>query len=406
MSKVERTATRIRGFVTGEMDFQLMRMLGVCSAGGGTVGEIMAARSRIDGEDATQWPPAFALTASELVRKADEALRRGGNIIARDQLLRASSYYRSAEYFSDPFGSEAGEYGRASEDAFVKASGHLPDRVTPIRIPFEGKDLPGYLMHPKDAPLRNKTAIVLSGFDGTGEELYFQTGFDALKRGYTVLAIQGPGQMNTLRHHPDLLFRPDYEKPIATMIDFALDREEVDAKRLALYGISFGGYFVLRGASHDSRINAVIANSPIVDLHAYMAGFAEGVSDDPDQATEDVRLDEVDEIPDQEMPPSIKLNFKSACRRYGVQSFSEWLKALESYRVEDLTAIGCPALAMVGEGEGGEAIRQFDLFCKSSSGPITARRFNQPEGADMHCQLGNLPLSNAVIYDWLDEVLA
>ncbi len=27
------------------------------------------------------------------------------------------------------------------------------------------------------------------------------------------------------------------------------------------------------------------------------------------------------------------------------------------------------------------------------------------EGADMHCQVGNLPLSNAVIYDWLEEVL-
>jgi hypothetical protein len=27
------------------------------------------------------------------------------------------------------------------------------------------------------------------------------------------------------------------------------------------------------------------------------------------------------------------------------------------------------------------------------------------EGADMHCQVDHLPLSNAVIYDWLEEVL-
>jgi hypothetical protein len=32
--------------------------------------------------------------------------------------------------------------------------------------------------------------------------------------------------------------------------------------------------------------------------------------------------------------------------------------------------------------------------------------FTTAEGADSGCQLGNLPLSNAVIYDWLDEVLA
>jgi hypothetical protein len=32
------------------------------------------------------------------------------------------------------------------------------------------------------------------------------------------------------------------------------------------------------------------------------------------------------------------------------------------------------------------------------------RIFTTVEGADSHCQLANLPLSNALIYDWLDEV--
>jgi hypothetical protein len=40
------------------------------------------------------------------------------------------------------------------------------------------------------------------------------------------------------------------------------------------------------------------------------------------------------------------------------------------------------------------------------SGPVTKRVFTTAEGADTHCQLGNLPLSNAVVYDWLDEVFA
>jgi len=30
--------------------------------------------------------------------------------------------------------------------------------------------------------------------------------------------------------------------------------------------------------------------------------------------------------------------------------------------------------------------------------------FTAEEGADMHCQMGNLALSNAVVYDWLAEV--
>jgi hypothetical protein len=61
---------------------------------------------------------------------------------------------------------------------------------------------------------------------------------------------------------------------------------------------------------------------------------------------------------------------------------------------------------MVGEGEGLVAMELFEGFSKGVSGPVTRRVFTTAEGADTHCQLGNLPLSNAVVYDWLDEVFA
>jgi hypothetical protein len=59
---------------------------------------------------------------------------------------------------------------------------------------------------------------------------------------------------------------------------------------------------------------------------------------------------------------------------------------------------------MVGAGKGGEAIAQFERYAAKVSGPVTKRLFTTEEGADMHCQLGNLPLSCAVVYDWLDEL--
>ncbi len=37
---------------------------------------------------------------------------------------------------------------------------------------------------------------------------------------------------------------------------------------------------------------------------------------------------------------------------------------------------------------------------------MTRRTFATAEGADTHCQLGNLALSNAVTLDWLDDTLA
>lgn len=82
------------------------------------------------------------------------------------------------------------------------------------------------------------------------------------------------------------------------------------------------------------------------------------------------------------------------------------MAALAAYRVDHLDRIACPCLALAGEGEGGETLRQTEVFAASVAGPVTTRIFRTDEGADMHCQLGNLPLSNAVVYDWLDEVFA
>ena len=85
--------------------------------------------------------------------------------------------------------------------------------------------------------------------------------------------LAGPGQVGVLRFHQKLVFGPDYDVPIGAAIDYAVSRSEVDPERLALYGISFVGYFAPRAAAYDTRIKALMANSPIPDLHAYMVGF-------------------------------------------------------------------------------------------------------------------------------------
>ncbi len=400
MAGVERTRTRIRGFASDEMDFQLMRMLGVAYYGGGTPGEIMAARAAIPGDDPTAWPAAFGPFGERLDAASDDALASGHTATARDGFLRAASYLRSAEYFCDPFGADAARYGAASAAAFQKAAPHIGYRVEPVAIPFEGAALPGYLMVPPGVSGPNRTVLVLTGFDGTAEELFFHTGVDAVARGYTVLIAQGPGQVGTLRTNPDLHFRPDYEVPVAAMLDFAAGRPEIDMARLALYGISFGGYFAVRAAQSERRIRALIANSPIIDLKAYMTAFTEAGAD------EDLPLSDVDEVPDELMPVSVKLSFKAACRRFGVTSYFGWLAALDAYKAESLSDIACPVLAMVGDGEGRAALRQHTAFTDALSGRVTSRVFTEAEGADMHCQLGNLPLANAVVYDWLDGVFS
>jgi pimeloyl-ACP methyl ester carboxylesterase len=400
---VTRSATRVRGFADPEMDFQLIRSLGVANYMGAAVGEVLAAVRDIKDGDPRTWPSAFAALGSR-VRSVAQAVLQRHPVSARDHFLRASMYYRAAEYYDDPVTDTSQAHGLASRGAFLEAAKLMPWRSEVLQIPFEQRWLPGYFMQPASTEVRpRKTVIVLTGFDGTGEELYFQTGQAALERGWNVLIAEGPGQTGLLRFHPDMAFRPDYEAPVGAMIDYALSRAEVDPQRLALYGISFGGYFASRAAAHDTRIKALVANSPIPDLRAYLVGFVgpEVAANPPP-----LRLEQIDRVPDQQIPPGMKLNLKASLRRFGVDSVAAWLQRLRDFRIGDaLRDIRCPSLALVGEGEGAVALDLFESFSQGVSGPVTQRIFTTAEGADSHCQLGNLPLSNAVIYDWLDEVL-
>lgn len=398
---VERTATRIQGFASGEYDFQLMRLLGAGNYGGGTPGEVFAARAAISGDDPAQWPAAFVSLASEV-----DALGAAADpefpVSARDHALRASMYWRCAEYFADPFEPQQREWGLASRASFRRAAAHFQTPFEPMPYPCDGLELPGYFLRPAgaDPAVPRPTVLTITGFDGTGEELYFQTARAALERGFNVAVAEGPGQVGALRDHPDLVFRPDYEVPIRAMVDTVLARSGVDPQRLALYGISFGGYFALRGAAHDDRIRALIANSPIVDLHAYMSAFVGGHNPDDD----DFSLDDLPHIPDEVFPRLNKLMFKASCRRFGVRTFSGWFERIREFSAVSMLAdIQCPTLALAGTGEGNETERQLQQFADQAGGPVTVHRFASL-GSDMHCQLGNLPLSNAVIFDWLGRL--
>jgi cephalosporin-C deacetylase-like acetyl esterase len=63
-----------------------------------------------------------------------------------------------------------------------------------------------------------------------------------------------------------LYFRPDWEKVITPVVDYALTRNEVDPKRIAIQGISQGGYWVPRAVAFEKRIAAAIADPGVVDV--------------------------------------------------------------------------------------------------------------------------------------------
>ena len=74
----------------------------------------------------------------------------------------------------------------------------------------------------------------------------------------------------------DIHSRYDYEVPGAAAFDYVAGRTEVDAKRVAIMGYSFGGYYSSRIAAFEKRYAACVALSA---LHWDLAGWQQRIKE-------------------------------------------------------------------------------------------------------------------------------
>ena len=404
MADIKRSKTRVKGFADEEMDFQLLRQLGSSAYGAASVGECLSIADRVIDGDPSSWVAEFTKQAEWEEQDAKERAVKGHRISARDQFFKACNSYRAAEYYTSCRTPEHRRLGLKARACFREAMQYVGHTFEAFKLPYHAIELPAYVMAPDVNAGRRKTLIIVSGFDGTLEEEYFLRGAPALARGYNIIHMAGPGQMDVFRFYADAGFEPDYERPVQTLIDYCAARPEIDPERLAILGISFGGYFATRAAAHEPRIKALIANSPILNLHAYLAAF---VGYDPADAPDgdNFRVEDLPNIPDAVMSRQVKEMAENLLVRFRQPSFKETFVYLREFVVGDAVSnIHCPSLALVGTGEGGEPARQFQEFCDRVSGPVSSHQFTELEGADTHCQVGNPAFASAVTLDWLDEL--
>src|SRR5258705_5861200 len=112
-----------------------------------------------------------------------------------------------------------------------------------VRIPFEGKEIIGYLRLPKGvrpAPL----VLTMGGLDGRKENASFRSdAYLAHGVGYFSFDMPGTGQ-STIRQ-----VVPGAEREFTRVLDYIRTRPELDAKRVVVYGGSWGGHWAARPAS-------------------------------------------------------------------------------------------------------------------------------------------------------------
>ena len=197
----------------------------------------------------------------ELIEKrGDAALANGHKITAGDYYLRAGIYHYNAERFITP-GPEKKAQGAQAYKAWHHGIRLRHPNVEFVEVPYEGTTLPALFMKAQ-AGRPAPTVVVLNGMDNAKEMSVFFCGLEFACRGYNTFCLDGPG-MGETRRMRDMPSRYDYEVPGTAALEYLLTRAEVDARRIAIMGYSFGGYYSSRVAAFEKRYAACIALSAL-----------------------------------------------------------------------------------------------------------------------------------------------
>ena len=221
-------------------------------------GDVKQAFENIHTSDKDEWARAF-------MHVADRYFNEGKSVEKTDPKKADADYVRAWRLYSFgrwPIPASPGKrrsYEKAIE-AFLDHSKFYDPPLEVVRIPFEGKEIIGYLRLPKNSPGPVPLVIAVNGLDSRKEDL--TESFAAiLPFGVGFLAIDGPGTGQA-----PIKVSETSERMLSKVIDYAQSRPEIDKNRIAMHGVSWGAYWATKMAIVEhARLRGASAQSPPVD---------------------------------------------------------------------------------------------------------------------------------------------
>jgi pimeloyl-ACP methyl ester carboxylesterase len=384
--------------------FELLRAVGYAPYGGADLGECLATASRIKEGDLESWHAEWLKTADRIRTIAEQAVAKQHPISAREAFLRASNYYRTAEFFLhvDPNDPRIATTWRASQACFASAARLFSPPFEAVEVPFENTTLPAYFYRPDDSSTPRPTLIFHGGFDSIVEELYFAGAAAALRRGYNCLTFDGPGQGRVIREQ-QIPFRHDWETVVTPVLDYASSRPDVDADRVVLMGLSLGGYFAARAAAFEPRLAALILFNGVYDVYDNL--IAEIPRPIRGMFRRQARgVNEILKIV-MRFDVSKRWALTNGMWTGGFNSPADYFQGNRRYSLDGIVnQIQCPTLVCDAEHD------HFFHDARTVYRALTCPEkeyllFTSQEGADEHCQFGAMSLFHQRIFDWLDGVI-
>ncbi len=370
----------------------LLIALGGAPWGGGEIDEINRIGLRLKervGDDVA-WFNEWAGEA-ERIENIGHAEAAGGHALtAAAYLFRASHYYHVGERFLQPKTDASQAAYKRGVDAFRKAAGLVSrPRIEHVEVPYEGTSLPGIIVHADPIAGRQgqgPVMLFLDGFDVTKEIQYFRGIPDLAARGISCLILDGPGNGEAIRFR-NLPLHHETERHAGAAYDYLAARPEFDPQRIGIMALSLGGYYAPRAASLDHRFACCISWGPEWDYHT--------------KWQERLARIERGEI------LSLSVPWQHLLWVFGVKTKEEAFKKLEGFKLDGVVQkMQCPYLLVYGEGD---QQAPFEHARKTIAAAGSKRKelkiFSREEGGYHHCQVDNVSIGTAYMWDWVADVL-
>ncbi len=220
--------------------------------------DVREAFTSIHTKDKDEWAAAFMAVG-------DRYLREGKQLEQSDPKTADAYYVRAWHLYSFgrwPFPASPGKqrsYQKAI-DAFLAHAQFWNPPLEVVRIPFEGKEITGYMRIPTKAARPVPLVIAVNGLDSRKEDL--AESFSAiLPYGIGFLAVDGPGTGQA-----PIKVSLNSERMLSRVLDYLATRPEIDKNRVAIHGVSWGAYWATKMAIVErGRLKGCSAQSPPID---------------------------------------------------------------------------------------------------------------------------------------------
>jgi esterase FrsA len=220
--------------------------------------DVKEAFNSIHTRDKDEWAAAFMAVADRYMNEA-KALEKTDPAKANADYIRAWRLYSFGRWPIPASPGKQRSYEKAIE-AFLAHARFWDPPLEIVKIPFEGKEIIGYLRLPKNTNGPVPLVLAVNGLDSRKEDL--SESFSAiLPSGIGFLAVDGPGTGQC-----PIKVSETSDRMFSHILDYIATRPEIDKSRVSMHGVSWGAYWATKMAIVEhARLRGASAQSPPTD---------------------------------------------------------------------------------------------------------------------------------------------